>query len=301
MITLTSPTSDQAIAAAIHEHLAVIEFNLNKEVVYVNDAFARAMDYRPEAMIGMTHPQFCFDTFVQSPAYETMWRNLARGQKFQDKIERKDAKGNRLWLEATYIPLRNDQNQVTGVMKTAVDITKREEDFQGIIHDLQNSSEILDTQSTEGVRRSEALMAKIRHVQDNTGHNTDVLQGLESKSKEIQVFLKTIQDIAKQTNLLALNAAIEAARAGEHGRGFSVVADEVRKLSASVDASAVDIRESIGGMMKEIDKMAAGTLDAQEQTEAIVSEATTTITSFNEVDQLAKSLAKKSAALQELI
>ena len=52
-----------------------------------------------------------------------------------------------------------------------------------------------------------------------------------SMATEMEIAIKTIQDINEETHILALNAAIEASSAGDAGKGFGVVADHMGNLS----------------------------------------------------------------------
>lgn len=100
-------------------------------------------------------------------------------------------------------------------------------------------------ETQEGDVEVQKTIEQINFLADRVTSVADIINKLETDSKEIGSFIQIIAEIAEQTNLLALNAAIEAARAGEHGRGFAVVADEVRALAGRTKTSTVEINRLI--------------------------------------------------------
>lgn len=247
--------NDMTVVNALEKNLAIIRFDLDRRVVYVNDNFANELGFTKENLMGMNHRELCFPKYATSPEYEKFWKDLFAGNTFQDKVERKDAKGNSVMLEATYMPIFGENGQVLGVSKVATNVTGRHNTIMGVTQELNTMSEDLSTRAEMGIKRNEELLERIDEIANGSKENTATLANLQVQADSIRGIVQTIREIAAQTNLLALNAAIEAARAGEHGRGFNVVAQEVRKLAARVEASIVEVRENIEGITKEVDKV----------------------------------------------
>ncbi|WP_309137653.1 methyl-accepting chemotaxis protein [Rossellomorea sp. SC111] len=259
----TQVFGESALLAAIEESLAMIEFDVNGNVLWVNGNFANTMEYDTQEMIGLHHQVFCTTEFAESLDYKKLWRDLRSGKNFQEKIQRVTKTGKLLWLEATYTPVYNEEGKLEGVVKIATDITNRETTIGNVASELQKMSEELSEKADQGISRSEeAAMATEKLVHDSN-ENMETLKSLTLQANSIGNIVKTIRDIATQTNLLALNAAIEAARAGEHGRGFNVVAGEVRKLATRVQDSIQEVNSHVEGITGEIKKINEGTVRSQ--------------------------------------
>lgn len=297
-----SGLQDELIVNALEQNIAIIRFDTNRRVTYVNDNFANVLGYHKEELYGKEHRLFCFPEFVNSPAYEELWANLLNGVSFQDKIVRRNVHAQEVWLEATYFPIYNsDHTEVVGVAKVATDITERQKNIETVTTDLLDMSSKLTESSQKGINKGRELLTGSKEMIDLSTVSTSNLSELQHKNKSIQSIVETIQDIASNTNLLAINASIEAAHAGDYGRGFGVIAQEVKNLSQKVSESANTIGEDILAVTNNIDLVVDGNNQLKDHILMSEKQIDGTITEFNRIDSESQNLQKQAGKLETII
>lgn len=239
----------EAIISAIDSSMALIEFTTSGEVIGANNNFLKLMGYQLEELVGQHHRIFCFnDFYTKNPDF---WEKIRKGQSFGGRFERKNAQGERVWLEASYTPVRNARGVIDKVIKIASDITVRVENARRIADIAVTTSEETSQISHNA---NDVLSETVRNsilVADKVEAAADVGKKLFESAVNIREIISTISSITSQTNILALNAAIEAARAGEAGRGFAVVAGEVRRLAGSTSSAT----QKITGVIEENNRL----------------------------------------------
>lgn len=246
--TIETSLEHESIIQALLRSTAVIEFDLSGHVLTANERFLSGMGYRLEQIQGQHHRLFCAPEEYNSPAYQSFWDQLKRGDYVSSRFKRLDSLGRVVWLEASYNPIYNPHGELYKVVKFATVITDQINQELAVSEAATVAygiSQQTDSTAQEGAQVISQTLQVMQAIAEQVQSATEGIEALGKQSELISAMVKTINGIADQTNLLALNAAIEAARAGEQGRGFAVVADEVRQLAARTSKATEEIVEVV--------------------------------------------------------
>lgn len=110
------------IIDALSRSQAVIQFDLNGNILTANENFCKALGYDLKEIVGKHHRIFCEAAYTASDEYRQFWARLGRGEYDSSSYKRLRKDGKEIWIQASYNPVFRGGKPYK-VVKFASDIT----------------------------------------------------------------------------------------------------------------------------------------------------------------------------------
>nr|WP_233061402.1 PAS domain S-box protein [Parvularcula mediterranea] len=123
---VTASLTRDALLKAFDTTQALIEFSVDGTIRDANDNFLAAVGYEKDEIVGQHHRMFVTADDARSDEYRAFWNKLAEGEAQSGRFERVSKDGEAVWLQATYIPVKDRSGKVFKIVKSAADITASE-------------------------------------------------------------------------------------------------------------------------------------------------------------------------------
>lgn len=165
--------SDAAkILNALDLSFAVIEFDVDGNILKANENFCDLMGYSPAELRGKHHSIFLDNDYARSADYKTFWNKLRGGEFVCSEFTRLAKDGTEIFIRGNYNPIKNSSGKVLKIIKFANDITQTK------MHGIDTGAKI------EAISRAQAV---IEFKTDGTilSANQNFLQALGYTASEI--------------------------------------------------------------------------------------------------------------------
>ncbi len=179
---------------AISKIQGVIEFDLQGNILAVNENFAKVTGYTEKEIVGGHHSMFVDATYKSSPAYKAFWDKLGRGEADEGQYKRIGKGGKEVWLQASYNPIFGLDGKPFKVVKYATDITAfklKEADTSGQITALNKVLGVIEFDLKGNVTKVNQNFAAVTGYSENEivgGHHSMFVDATYRSSPEYKAF-----------------------------------------------------------------------------------------------------------------
>lgn len=160
--------------SAIWNTQAVIEFNTDGIILNANANFLKTVGYTLEEIRGKHHSMFMSAGEKNSPQYHRFWQELSTGKAQQGAFKRQGRNGQKIWINASYTPIRDEFGTVLKIVKYATDITEQRNqslESQGQLSAINGSQAVIQFTPDGTIMEANGLFLEV------TGYRLDEITG----------------------------------------------------------------------------------------------------------------------------
>jgi methyl-accepting chemotaxis protein len=256
--------------AAIDKAQATIEFDLNGNILKVNENFLNAVGYSKEEVIGKHHSMFVDSETVASSEYRQFWTNLKAGQYLAAQFQRVGKAGREVWIQASYNPIYDVNGKLQKIVKYASDITEAKQ------RQMKMEADIAE-RHRQDARAAEEMKVKVAQV-------LEVVNAVADGNFDI-----TVPDLGNDS-------------VGQVARALDVAVGSIKTALLSVQSVSDTVASAASQMTSasnEISKGAQHQASSLEETASSLEEITSTVKQNTDNAQQARQLANGSRDIAE--
>ncbi len=285
--------------AAISKSQAVIEFDLDGNILFANDNFLNAVGYTLQEVQGQHHRIFVDPEYGRSAEYMAFWQKLKSGQYHSGEFQRYSKTGASIWIQASYNPICDPNGVPFKVVKYASDITKEveakihlEKSVETILHVVDQASHgdltvDIDIVGDDAIGQ---MATGLKHFLDNLKETIakidDSAQMLSAASEELSAVSNKMGSNANETSSEANHVALSAE---EVSSNIQTVAAGAEEMTASI--------KSVASSADEASKVANEAVAAAEQTNLTVTKLGESSMEIGKVIKVITSIAQQTNLL----
>ena len=170
---------------AINKAQAIIEFDMDGNIINANDNFLNVLGYSLDEIRGKHHSLFVEPDYKNGKEYKEFWASLNRGEYQAAEYKRLGKGGKEVWIQASYNPILDLNGNPYKVVKFATDITEQ----TALFHTAARMQGALASSQTPVMMVDRDL--KITYFNKAS---LDLLKSLESVMKSIWTGFKATED-----------------------------------------------------------------------------------------------------------
>ena len=148
---------------AINRSTAVVQFDLDGNVLSANENFQAIMGYEADEIIGQSHSMFLTPEEINGNEYHLFWKRLKRGAFKMGVFKRQTKDGSVVYLRGSYNPILGEDGKPIKIMKFANDMTaaKREEQRMKEVLEQSQAQEEELRQNAEELESTQEEMRRL--------------------------------------------------------------------------------------------------------------------------------------------
>jgi len=239
---------------AMNRSQAVIQFDMDGNVLDANENFLKTLGYRLDEIVGKHHRMFVESAYGRSDDYRKFWQRLNEGHFDAAQYARVAKDGRTVWIQASYNPIFDEAGKPYRVIKFATDITAQKEALHETVRVVTALAEGDLTAAMNGTYEGDFAL-----LRDAVNQSISSLRDMVGK---IHTAAGTITSAAGQ--IASGNASLNE-RTQEQSSALEETAASVEEMTATVKQNAANANQA--------NQLASGARDVAEKGGKVVDSA----------------------------